>query len=393
MDQIILEAKSGKTKYKCEFCSYRATKEELVEHVEEKHHEMIPQGYSAARTVFNYINKKDHGNCIVCGGETQWREDLWRYDRIHPQCKSEYTKYMRSNMKKVYGKENLLDNPEHQEKMLRNRSISGTYKFSDGGVKDYVGSYEKKTLEFLDKIMKVKSDDLQCPGPIIDYKYKGQTHFWITDIYYIPLNLVIEVKDGGDNPNTREMEEYREKQLAKEEAIKKENRYNYLRLTNNNFEQLMYMITDLKSNLLDPDEKDKKVIHVNETGASGPVGTAMPNGSDFAVLIPYKNPDNNIYDIAFKKEDEDDIYIYTNGEIKKESMEYIQKGKYSMYRYKKSLDWEMFGKCTDPKYSEKAIPRQKDFFYKTLTNRELLNIDQLYYDEDFEKIEIGRLFY
>ena len=397
MDQIILEAKSGKTKYKCEFCNYRGTKEELVEHVEKKHPEMIPQGYTSARTVFNYINKKDHGNCIVCGGETEWREDLWRYDRVHPQCNAEYTKYMRSNMKRVYGKENLLDNPEQQEKMLKNRKISGTYKFSDGGVKEYVGSYEKKTLECLDKVLNVKSDDLQCPGPVIEYNYKGEKHFWITDIYYIPLNLVIEVKDGGNNPNTREMPEYREKQLAKEESIKKANKYNYLRLTNNNFEQLLFMIADLKSNLLDPDGKDKRVIHVNETGGNSAVGMAMhPAGAnDFAVLIPYRNPDNNMYSMAFKKEKDDDIYIYDDelDEIKKESMEYVQKGSYAMYRYKKSLSMDMFGKCTDPKYSEKVIPRQKDFFYKTLTGRDMLTDDQLDCDEDFEKIEIGRLFY
>lgn len=395
MEQIILEAKSGKTKYKCEFCNYRGTKAELVDHVEEKHPEMIPKEYTAARMVFNYINKKDHGTCIVCGKETEWREDLWRYDRIHPKCNESYTRYMRSNMKKVYGKENLLNDPEQQEKMLKNRSISGTYKFSDGGTKEYVGSYEKKTLEFLDKVLHVQSSDLQCPGPVIEYRHNKQTHFWITDIYYIPLNLVIEVKDGGDNPNTRQMEEYREKQLEKEEAIKKGNTYNYLRLTNNNFEQLMFMIADLKSNLLD--DKDTKVIHVNETGGNTAVGMAMaPSGAnDFAVLMPYRNPENNLMSIAFKNNNEEDIYIIDDetNEIKKESMEYVRRGSYAMYKYKKNLDMELFGKYTDKKYSEKVIPRQKDFFYNILTGRNLLTDDQLDYDEDFEKIEIGRIFY
>lgn len=408
MDYLILEAKSGKTKYKCEFCSFRGTKEDLVDHVEKEHSDMIPENYTAARTVFNHLNKKDHGNCIVCGGETDWDEDNWRYQRLHPQCKAEYTKHMKENMKRVYGKENLLNDPEQQKKMLKNRKISGTYQFkTDGGKIDYVGSYERKTLEFLDKAMNIKSSDLSCPGPTIEYYYNNEKHLWITDIYYIPLNLVIEVKDGGDNPNNREMRDYRLKQIAKEEAIVKEDKYNYLRLTNNNFEQLLYILAELKTELMDPDSKDKKhVYHINEnsvknskleTAGNSAVGMAMHTGAGNAnaVLIPYRNPDNNLYSMALKRDDEDEIYIFDDDSetVIKESMEYVQNKFYSMYRYKKPMTMEMWGKCTDPKYSEKAIPRSKDFFYKELTGRKLLNIDQLDCDSDFEKVEIGRLFY
>ena len=34
-------------KYKCPYCDYRATRGELVEHVDKKHAELLPEGYTA----------------------------------------------------------------------------------------------------------------------------------------------------------------------------------------------------------------------------------------------------------------------------------------------------------------------------------------------------------
>ena len=66
-------------------------------------------------------------------------------------------------MIKVYGKETLLDDIDWQnDKMLANRKISGKYKWSDGTYKTYVGSYEKKFLEFADKVMNIDSKDIMA---------------------------------------------------------------------------------------------------------------------------------------------------------------------------------------------------------------------------------------
>jgi endogenous inhibitor of DNA gyrase (YacG/DUF329 family) len=73
-------------KYLCPFCDKRFTREELVDHVEDKHEEMIPEGFTVLRYVFNYVNKKPldyHGKCTECGGPTPWDENKARYDR---QC-------------------------------------------------------------------------------------------------------------------------------------------------------------------------------------------------------------------------------------------------------------------------------------------------------------------
>lgn len=257
-------------KYKCPYCEKRLERGELIDHIDKQHSDMIPENYSSTRVVFNLINKKTQGRCVICGKETDWNEDKARYERIcnRPQCKKAYIDQTADRLYKKHGKtkQDFLNDPKFQEKMLLNRSISGKYKFRDGGVLPYVGSYEKNFLQFMDQFFHVKSSDLIAPGPVIDYKFNGKTHQWITDFYYEPYNLVFDIKDGGSNPNTREMNEYRAKQIAKEKAIKDMKQYNYIRLTDNQFDQMIELMLELKENLIDtPVNTTRKVIiRVNE---------------------------------------------------------------------------------------------------------------------------------
>ena len=242
-------------KFKCKYCDYRGNREQLVNHTERKHSEYVTEEYPAARIVYNYLNHVENGKCIICGKPTKWNDKTWKYYRHcgSNECKEKIKETYRKNAIAAKGTYNFAKDPEHLEKMLAGRRISGTYVFPNGTKKTYTGSYERKTLELM-------------PGPIIQYEYKGKTHNWITDIYYIPYNLIIEVKDGGDNPNRREMTEYREKQLAKEKAIIAMNNYNYLRLTNNNFVQLFQMMASLRIAMVnDIDETRKAMIQINES--------------------------------------------------------------------------------------------------------------------------------
>lgn len=254
-------------KYKCPYCDDRYTKADLVPHVGEVHENYIPEGYTPLRVVFDYVNKRPagyNGKCTECGGPTGWDENKGRYNRqcSNPKCKASYVKKFEKNMKDKLGVERISSTVEGQEKMLANRKISGKYKFQDGGEKTYTGKYEKSTLEFLDKVMNCSSSDVITPGPVVEYTYKKQKHFYISDIYYQPYNLVIEVKDGGDNPNNRDMKEYREKQIEKERAIIKNTDYNYIRLTNNDLSQLMSVFAELKMELVD--NTNDRVIDINE---------------------------------------------------------------------------------------------------------------------------------
>ena len=89
--------------YKCPYCEYRNEKEKLIDHIEKEHEDMIPENYTSARLVFNIINKKDHGSCVVCKKETEWNEDVYRYNRLcnNPKCREEMRKSYEKNMIKV----------------------------------------------------------------------------------------------------------------------------------------------------------------------------------------------------------------------------------------------------------------------------------------------------
>lgn len=240
-------------RYKCPYCEKRVERNQLQYHIGKDHQDMIPQGYTAARVAFNYLNKKTEGHCIICGGVTDWNEDKKRYERLcnKPACKKKYVKMTEDRLKKARGvtKKEMMSDPQHQDMMLKNRSISGIYKFEDGGKVPYVGSYEKNFLEFMDQYLHVSSMDIQAPGPTIEYYFEGKKHFWITDFYYTPYNLVFDIKDGGSNPNKRQMDEYRAKQRNKEAAIIDQGEYNYLRLTDNKFDQLIEIMMDLKDSM------------------------------------------------------------------------------------------------------------------------------------------------
>ena len=255
-------------KYKCPYCEKRLIRKDLITHIDRSHKELIPENYTAARLVYNQVNKVDHGKCRVCGKPTAWSEKSGRYDVLcgDPKCKEHMREEYKKNMLRVKGTYNILNDPEQQKKMLANRSISGQYKFQDGGVLTYTGSYEKKCLEFMDIVMQIPSKDILSPGPTLEYEYNGEKHFYITDFYYIPYNLIIEVKDGGDNLNTKDsasMKASREKTIEKEHLITDRGEYNYIRLTNNNFAQLIEVFMIIKEKLLEGD--DSKTYRINES--------------------------------------------------------------------------------------------------------------------------------
>ena len=264
-------------RYKCPFCNNKFTREDLVNHIEDDHPYDIPADFTPFRYVFNYVNKKPltyHGKCTECGGPTEWDENKGRYNRQcnNKACHDSYVKKFEANMMKTRGVTRISATASGQLKMLSNRKISGKYKFSNGEEKTYTGSYELKALEFMDKVMHIDPNDLMCPGPILEYSLDGNTHIYITDFYYQPYNLIIEVKDGGDNPNKRNMPDYRAKQIAKEKYIIKHTNYNYLRLTNNNLNQLLAVFANLKMQMVE--NTGERVIHVNEATET-PIGEMM----------------------------------------------------------------------------------------------------------------------
>lgn len=313
-------------KYKCPYCDFKSTRQTLISHVDSKHRSLFPEGYTAARVVYDSINGKDHGKCMICGQPVYaWNDKIDRYYNLcyKPECRAQVRKIALERHMKVYNKPTLLNDPEQQEKMLANRRISGTYTFSDGCKVTYTGKYERAALEFMDKVLEIPSKDIQAPGPVLEYEYGGKTHKWITDIYYIPGNLLIEIKDGGSNPNKRSMESYRAKQIAKEEMITNMGTFNYIRLTNNDFAQLLAIFADMKNEALTSDSPKVKV-HINEE-----VGGLPPQRPPEAYIIPYGM--NNVFDgVAYGDSETSGILMVDNGTDIRPMAEKIFKEKYDI---------------------------------------------------------------
>lgn len=369
-------------KYKCPFCDKRFNREDLIIHIENNHEEMIPEDFTAFRYVFNYVNKKPpeyHGRCTECGGSTDWDENKGRYNRQcnNPACKASFIKKFESNMLRTRGVTRISSTIEGQEKMLANRKISGKYKFKDGVEKVYTGSYELEALKFMDQVMNIPSSDIICPGPVLYYEYNGEKHFYITDFYYVPYDLIIEVKDGGSRPNKREMPEYRAKQIAKEKFIIKNTNYNYLRLTDNDLSQLLSVFADLKMQMVD--NSNERVIHVNESMnalSSGYIPGIKDSGSVY--IVNYMK--NNV----FSGEPEEGYGVSDNckltnlicrnkeGVLCKAPDDFLYNAKYDVYGtdIPKTKVSRLF-----KDYMGKFV--EEGFIYETLFRKKLYSYDQI----------------
>lgn len=259
--------------FKCPFCDKRLTREDMVRHIEKYHEDELPEEFTPLRATFHAVNRKDFSYvrpCRMCKSPTKWDEAKGRYDQLcgSKACHDAQVEKMRKDMGDKLGINRQTATAEGLQKMLANRRISGKYKFQDGIEFAYTGSYEKKTLEFFDEILNIKGSDLMIPGPPLQYTLDGKKHIYIPDIYYIPYNLMIEVKDGGNRPNNNpQLVETRRRQMAKEEYIVRDTDYNYIRLTNNDFSQIISIFADLKmATIEEPDiKKARRVVHVNES--------------------------------------------------------------------------------------------------------------------------------
>jgi len=370
--------------YKCPYCNFSSERDKLIDHVADNHEELIPEDYTPTRVVFNIVNKREYGVCMVCKGKTPWNEKAGKYNKIcdKESCRKSAREQFTKNMIKVYNKPTLLDDEEWQAHMLANRKISGKYKFSDGGAVTYTGTYEKKCLEFMDTVLNISSKDVMCPGPTFEYDYQGEKHKWITDIYYIPANLVIEIKDGGSNPNNRQMQSYREKQIEKEKMITNLGVYNYIRLTDNQFVQLIDILAELKEQAMNGEISPISRIH-EAMGIASIGGIASAAEGDIYVGLYKKNifADSSDYEkmcLTKGMFDNDTLGIedgiLTNITLDENTSVALFKFIGDRNNYKKLL--EQYGKdCSD------------NDIYEILSGKAMLSKDQIAYDKNFEFID------
>lgn len=241
--------------YKCPLCPYKVKKVAwLYKHVEELHGDEIPPDNTVKQFIFNKKYNKTKGSCVIDKLETAWNETLGRYERYcSERCRKIAGERAKENMRKKYGKAHLLDDPEYQEMLQEKRKLHGEYKFKDGGIISYFGSYEKDFLEFCDKKMKMKSHSIQSgwDSKIILYYYFGEDvngkpkrRFYIPDYYIQQHNLLIEIKDSGFNHSGMEKDS-RQKEKLKDKAIIDSKAYNYIKIRGKEYFHFIELIETL----------------------------------------------------------------------------------------------------------------------------------------------------
>lgn len=376
--------------FKCPFCDKRLTRTDMVIHIDKNHLEELPEGFTPLRATFHAANRKDlsyRPPCRVCKQPTEWDENKGRYNQLckKEQCHGIYVEKMRRDMGDKIGINRQTSTAEGLEKMLANRRISGRYKFQDGTEMTYTGSYEKKALEFFDKILNVKVEDLMVPGPPLSYELDGKQHIYIPDIYYIPYNLIIEVKDGGDKPNTNPvLKETRRKMIAKEKFVIEKTDYNYIRLTNNDFSQLLSIFADLKMSLIDTetDKKPRRVVHVNESMVSTiQASIPMKSENDMVVVNYMQNnvfggktrlaiANNPKFDRIFKQDE-------FTGNLIETDMKFLENCNYDTYIVSNCKD-----RVLESLSSNINKPIDQDFLYETIFGHKKYSEDQIQFEEN-----------
>ena len=260
---------------KCPVCGKnKSNKQELINHTEKEHMNEIPENMSTAQFIYYKTHGREYGLCRICGKPTPWNEKTGKPQQHcgDPKCKEKIKQIARERMVKIYGKESLMNDILHQEKMLANRKISGTYLWSDKKHKfTYTGKYEKFAIEWLDKVMDLDPENIQMPGPILPYEYNGEIKYWITDIYLSDFNLIIEIKAGKDENTHPGFEHNRELEAAKDESMKKQNVYNYTKITHKTMMNLIKVLAEIRMrNLFSEKEKESNpIVIINESTEMG----------------------------------------------------------------------------------------------------------------------------
>ena len=239
--------------FKCKICGKKFTEvTTLYNHIESKHKEMIPKDMTVQQYYYYMKTGKMNGNCVMCKQPTGWNQNTGKYNRFcgNPKCKDEYVKIMKGRMVAKYGKTHLLNDPDKQREMLAHRSISGVYTWSDNKHEStYTGSYELDFLKTLDGFFNWDPEDISMPSPhTYTYKYDGEDKFYIPDVFIHSLDLEIEIKDGGDNPNNHHkiQDVDKEKERLKDEVMCSQKAFHYIKITNKNYENFFRFLKEIK---------------------------------------------------------------------------------------------------------------------------------------------------
>lgn len=250
--------------YKCPKCGkIYASLKLWGNHVQKMHPEEIPEGWSIPRYFYFIQTGKSEGKCVICHRPTSWNDSTWKYNRFcdDPACKAKYREAFSKRMIGKYGKVTLLDDPEHQRKMIMQKKTSGYYDFPDGKV-GYSSSYELDFLKMCDKFLGMYAQDILQPSPhTYYYDYKNSEDkadegrkFYIPDFFIPSLNLEIEIKQNtSTHPKILRVDKVKE--AEKDELMASISGINYIKIMDKQYDEFLELVHQLRNSV---DAKDKE---------------------------------------------------------------------------------------------------------------------------------------
>lgn len=251
-------------KIKCPICGNAYINHEAVySHMDRMHRNEIPKGISSDQYYYDLTHKGKRTLCVVCKRPTPWNDRTHKYHRLcgNPACAQKVRQDFHERMMRIHGTDNLAKDPNHQRKMLEGRSISGVYDWSSGGKTDYVGSYEKDFLKICDTVLDLHATDV-IPAPFTyQYVYEKKKHFYIPDFYLPDLSLLVEIKDGGDNPNMHHKIQAvdKVKEKLKDKVMVQQRDHHYIKVVNKQYGPFIKLVHKLIDGDITRQERMNKI--------------------------------------------------------------------------------------------------------------------------------------
>jgi hypothetical protein len=322
---------------------------------------------------------KMNGNCVMCKQPTSWNSNTGKYNRFcdNPKCKDEYVKIMKSRMVAKYGKTHLLNDPNKQREMLAHRSISGVYKWSDGKHEStYTGSYELDFLKTLDHFFEWDPEDISMPSPhTYTYKYEGEDKFYIPDVFIHSLDLEIEIKDGGDNPNNHYKIQAvdKNKEALKDEVLCSQKMFHYIKITNKNYENFFQFLKEAKKEFekYGDEKKIPRIFKIEDIKGTSTIIKESTTKHINDMIIKFKEFNDKPYK-------EHDLFLSLKYELVKNNPKEMQNFLSNLIKHAKFKD--------DMVYIHKLVKKTNDYY--KLRIRKYPNEKDMY-DEYYNWIQNG----
>lgn len=265
----------------CPYCrKYFSLKKAAISHIEKYHSRELEQsGMDAAQSLYFSVHGKITGSCCCgCSRPTEWNAKTGKPYKVSPdpECRARLHKIAQANLMNARGvdQHTLMSDMAHQKAMQKNRKISDKYTFkTDGGSIEYMGKLELNWLKFCDTVLDLPSRCIQDPPQnFIYYDSKDNIErIYMPDFYMPDYNLIVEIKDGGDHPNSNPkfIEETKYKVAMKDEVMKKQTDFNYIRISGTNYGPFLETLYQIVHEQKDDDTKKRKaVIVITESACS-----------------------------------------------------------------------------------------------------------------------------